>query len=87
MTGRPIPIALPLPRIVVVLRAGGRLEILADRPCRVFLTGGLLGAAHAELAPPRIGWAVVTAALEQGCEFERLARLYEGRPCDSEPAA
>lgn len=89
MTAHSIPIAVPLPRVVIALRADGSVDILADRPCRVFLTGGLLGAGHAEFAPPRVGWAVVTAALEpdEHAKLETIARLYEGRPCDSEPAA
>ena len=82
--------ASPIPRVVVVLRAGGGMDVLADRPCRVFVTGGGLGQGHAELPPPRVGWAVVTAALADGqvpdeaISFEQVARLYEGRPCDTE---
>jgi hypothetical protein len=80
-----IPIAIPLPRIILAMRSDGSLEILADRPCKVFLTGGLAGNGHIELPPPRVGWAVVTAALEEAAKFERVARCTEGAaPCDQE---
>jgi len=82
MTARPIPIALPLPRVVIALRADGRMELLADRPCRVFLTGGLLGAGHAELPPPRVGWAVVSFALEG----ELTATLAQAGELTAKPA-
>lgn len=78
---------VPIPRIVLAMKADGSLEVLADRPCRVFMTGGLLRDGVAELPPPRVGWAVVTAAIERPDAFETIARIYEGRPCDSEPVA
>lgn len=87
MTARPT--AVPLPRVVLAMRTDGSLEILADRPCKVFITGGLLRNGHAELPPPRVGWALVTAALEEAHQFETIARLYEGigdAPCDTERA-
>lgn len=81
--------AAPIPRVVLAMRSDGSLEILADRPCRVFITGGLLGNGHAELATARVGWALVTAALDphDPPEIVRLAQLYEGHgdaPSDTE---
>lgn len=78
--------SVAVPRVVLAMRADGGLEVLADRPCRVFLTGGLLRDAAAELPPPRVGWAVVTAAIERPEAFETIARVYEGLPCDVEPS-
>lgn len=73
-----------LPRLVIVLGAGGGFDILADRPCRVFVTGGCFGRGHAELPPPRVGWPLVTAVLSavegsQALKFAETPRVCEGR--------
>lgn len=77
----------PLPRIVLCLQADGSIEAIADRPCRIFITGGALGRAHAELPTPRVGWPLVTAALDEVAQVEAAIRAFEGAPpCDQEHA-
>ena len=72
-------------RIVLALRKDGSIDIIADRPCKVYMTGGLAGMDCIEMPPARIGWALVTAVLDEAMRLEVVARIYEGvAPCDTE---